>query len=219
MKRAFVVSCFLSLAMIALSLGLLIAPGTHVSAQGVPIINTVAGGAFTSSVPAKQAPMMKPSVAALDPSIPPASGFGLYVVDEVQTRVVIRFVNGTAGPLTRAGVTIQPGNVALIAGGGDIIDQIDGKPARMVDLVGVTGMVVDPTGRAIYLNLPDLYRAIIAINVDTQNFVFSGKTIWPGTCRRLDRYTATLRSWTSSSVVTTSILPPILSRIIQRLRL
>ncbi len=41
-------------------------------------------------------------------------------------------------------------------------------------------MAVDPSGRAIYLNLPDLYRAIIAINVDTQNFVIGGKTILPG---------------------------------------
>jgi uncharacterized protein (TIGR03437 family) len=180
MKRAFVVSLSLSLAIIALMLGLLDAPGTPVSAQGIPIINTVAGGGFTSSVPAKQAPMTEPSVTALDPSIPPAQGFGLYVVDKVKGRTVIRFVNGTQAPLVRAGITIQPGHIAHVAGGGDDQEQIDGEPARLVDLVLVTGMVVDPSGKAIYLNLPDLYRAIIAINVDTQNFVIGGKTILPG---------------------------------------
>ena len=90
--------------------------------------------------------MTEPSLTALDPSIPPAQGFGLYVVDEVKNRTVVRFVNGTEAPLVRAGVTIQPGHIAHVAGGGEIIppEQIDGQPARLVDLIAVTGMAVDP---------------------------------------------------------------------------
>ena len=145
--------------------------------QGIPIITTVAGGGFTTSVPVKEAPMIRPSVVALDPSV--QNGFGLYVVDEIQSRTVIRFVNASTAPLTRAGVTIQPGEIAVVAGGGDIFEQIDGLPARSVDLFDVTGLVVHPTGNAIFLNTPD-YRALLAINVSTQNFVIAGKTVQPG---------------------------------------
>jgi len=177
MKRAVVVSCSLTLALLALVIGFT-PPGSAFEVnQGVPIITTVAGGGTNSSVPVRQAPMGKPSVVALDTSL--QNGFGLYIVDEIQGRTVIRYANGSNVAVIRAGVNIGVGEVAVVAGGGDIFENIDGLPARVVDLGRVTGLVVDPSGNAIYLNAPD-YRAILLVNVSANPFTTGGKTVQPG---------------------------------------
>ena len=178
MKRAIVVSCSLSLALLALLIGF--GPGAAKAfevQQGIPIINTVAGGGSSSSVPVRQAPMTKPSVAALDASV--QTGFGLYVVDEIQSRIVIRYINGSTSAVIKAGVNIGAGEIAVIAGGGDIDQSIDGLPARTIALGNITGMVVHPSGDAIFLNAPD-YKAILIVNVSPNPFTTQGKTVQPG---------------------------------------
>lgn len=177
MKRAIVVSCSLALALLALVIGFTPSGSAFEAQQGVPIITTVAGGGSSSSVPVQQAPMTRPSVVALDTSL--QNGFGLYVVDEIQGRTVVRYANGSNAAVIRAGVNIGVGEIAVVAGGGDIFENIDGLPARVVDLQRVTGLVVDPSGNAIYLNAPD-YRAILLINVSTNPFTTGGKTVQPG---------------------------------------
>lgn len=177
MKRAIVVSCSLALALLALVIGFTPSGSAFEVQQGVPIITTVAGGGSSSSVPVRLAPMSKPSVVALDTSL--QNGFGLYVVDEIQGRTVIRYANGSNAAVIRAGVNIGVGEIAVVAGGGDIFENIDGQPARVVDVGRVTGLVVDPSGNAIYLNTPD-YKEILLVNVSANPFTTGGKTVQPG---------------------------------------
>jgi len=136
-------------------------------------ISTIAGGGFGSDVPAKQSPMVLPTAVALDPR-----GRGFYVIDEVDGTSLLRFVNTTANPLMLAGVTIQPGSINLIAGGG--VQSNDGLSPLDTDLAQVTGVAVDPTGNALYLTIPS-FSAIRVINVGTQDFNVLGKTIVPAT--------------------------------------
>lgn len=136
-------------------------------------ISTIAGGGFGSDVPAKQAPMVLPTAVALDPR-----GRGFFVVDEVDGTSLLRFVSTSSVPVTLAGVTIQPGNINLIAGGGTLSE--DGISPRDTDLAQITGVAVDPSGDAIYLTIPS-FLAIRVINVGTQNLTILGKTIVPGT--------------------------------------
>lgn len=137
------------------------------------IISTVAGGGFGSDVPAKQAPMVLPTAVVLDPR-----GRGFYVVDEVDGTSLLRFVSTSSVTITLAGVTIQPGHINLIAGGG--IQSNDGISPLDSDLAQVTGLAVDPSGDAVYMTIPS-FSAIRAINVGTQNLTVLGKTIVPGT--------------------------------------
>lgn len=137
------------------------------------IISTIAGGGFGSDVPARQAPMVLPTAVAFDPL-----GRGFYVIDEVDGTSLLRFVNTSANPLTLAGVTISPGSINLIAGGG--VQSNDGVSPRDTDLAQVTGLAVDPSGNAIYLTIPS-FSAIRAINVSEQDFTVIGKTIVAGT--------------------------------------
>ena len=136
-------------------------------------ISTIAGGGFGSEVPAKQAPMVLPTAVALDPR-----GRGFFVVDEVDGTSLLRFVSTSSVPVTLAGVTIQPGHINLIAGGG--VQSEDGISPLDTDLAQITGLAVDPSGDAIYLTIPS-FSAIRTINVGTQNLTVLGKTIVPGT--------------------------------------
>ncbi len=136
-------------------------------------ISTIAGGGFGSDVPVRQAPMVLPTAVALDPR-----GRGFYIVDEVDGTSLLRFVNTLTVPVTLAGVTVQPGNINLIAGGG--VQSNDGVLPRDTDLAQVTGLAVDPSGDAVYLSIPSFF-AIRVINIGTQNLTVLGKTITPGT--------------------------------------
>ncbi len=135
------------------------------------IISTVAGGGFSNNVPPREAPMVYPSATALDPL-----GRGFYVVDEVNNSSLLRFVNTAANPVTLAGATIPPGQIGLVAGSGAAPEL--GK-ARESDLSLVTGLVVDPSGNAVYLCTP-LVNSIRVINVGTQSLTYFGVTTAPG---------------------------------------
>ncbi len=135
------------------------------------IISTIAGGGFANNVPPREAPMAYPAATALDPL-----GRGFYVVDEVNGSSLLRFVNTTANPVTLAGATIPPGQLGLVAGGGAVPEF--GK-ARESDLSLVTGLVVDPSGNAVYVCAP-LINSIRVINVGTQSLSFFGVTTAPG---------------------------------------
>src|SRR5262245_17795749 len=99
-------------------------------------ISTIAGGGLGSNVAAKQAPMVLPTAAALDPK-----GRGFYVVDEVDGTSLVRFVNTSDAAATLGGVTIQPGSINLIAGGGTSVG--DNINPRDTDLAEITGIAID----------------------------------------------------------------------------
>lgn len=136
-------------------------------------ITTIAGGGLGSNVPARHAPMEQPTGVALDPQ-----GRGFYVIDEVNSTSLLRFVNTSANAVTLGGVTIQSHQINLIAGGGTQIS--DDVPARDADLAEVKGLVVDPSGNAVYLAIPD-FGAIRVVNVGAQDVTVLSKTIAPGT--------------------------------------
>lgn len=140
------------------------------------VISTIAGGGFSANAPVKQAPMVLPTATAVDPL-----GRGLYVIDEINGTSLLRFVNTTAAPVTLAGVTILPGNISLIAGGGI---STDSTVPSDIDLTLVTGLVVDPSGNVVYLTTP-LAGAIRAINVGTQDFSILRQTVQPGTIKTI----------------------------------
>ncbi|MDQ3011953.1 MAG: HYR domain-containing protein, partial [Acidobacteriota bacterium] len=120
--------------------------------------------------------MVLPTAVAVDPL-----GRGFYVVDESNGTSLLRFVNITTAAVTLAGVTIQPGGINLIAGGGAAVDA---AALRDVDLTLVTGIVVDPSGNAVYLTAP-LAGGIRAINVSTQDFSILRQTVQPATIKTI----------------------------------
>jgi sugar lactone lactonase YvrE len=134
-------------------------------------ISTIAGGGFANNAPPREAPMVYPVGTALDPL-----GRGLYVVDEVDGTSLLRFINTSANPVTLAGVAIPPQQIGLVAGGGAVPEL---GLARESDLSLVTGIVVDPSGNAVYISTP-LANSIRAINVGTQPLIVQGNTIAPG---------------------------------------
>lgn len=149
---------------------------TSVSAQNASgpsiTISTIAGGGFSSNIPVKQAPMGLPSGVALDPQ-----SRGFYVLDEIDSASLLRFVNTTTDNITLAGTMVFSQHINLIAGGGLQLD--DGVAARDTGLATVTGLAVDPSGNAVYLSTP-AGGGIRVLNVSTQNFTVLGKTIAPG---------------------------------------
>ena len=140
------------------------------------MISTIVGGGFSTSAPVKEAPMVLPTAVAIDPQ-----GRGFYVVDDVGGTSLLRFVNTTALPVTLAGVTIQPGQINLLAGGGILPDTTS---LRDIDLTQVTGLAIDPTGNVIYLATP-IVAAFRAINIGTQDFTILRQTIQPGTIKTI----------------------------------
>ncbi|MEK7833999.1 MAG: HYR domain-containing protein, partial [Acidobacteriota bacterium] len=140
------------------------------------MISTIAGGGFSTNAPVKQAPMVLPTAVATDPQ-----GRGFYVIDDINGTSLLRFVNTTASPVTLGGVTIQPGNINLIAGGGQAADST--SPTD-VDLTLISGLAVDPGGNVVYL-ASSVVNAIRAINVGTQDFTILRQTIQPGTLKTI----------------------------------
>ncbi len=140
------------------------------------MISTIAGGGFSTNAPIKQAPMVLPTAVAIDPQ-----GRGFYVIDEVNGTSLLRFVNTTANTVVLGGVTILPGQINLIAGGGISLDTTS---LTDVDLTLVSGLAVDPTGNVVYL-ASGVVNAIRAINVGTQDFTILRQTIQPGTIKTI----------------------------------
>lgn len=140
------------------------------------MISTIAGGGFSTSAPVKQAPMVMPTAVAIDPK-----GRGFYVVDDVNGTSLLRFVNTTGNAVTLGGVTIQPGHINLLAGGGIAPDS---TAPLDIDLTQVTGLAVDPSGDVVYLATP-IVAAFRAINVGTQDFTILRTTIQPGAIKTI----------------------------------
>lgn len=142
------------------------------SVNGAMTISTVVGGGYSTNVAVRQAPMTQPTQVARDPQ-----GRGFYVIDEVESASLLRFVNTSSQVVTLAGVTIQPGGINLIGGGGPSVDE--NVAPRLADLVQVTGLAIDASGDVIYLCIPGL-GAIRAVNVGTQNVIVLNQTVEPG---------------------------------------
>ncbi|MFN0109767.1 MAG: hypothetical protein ACKVZH_13010, partial [Blastocatellia bacterium] len=138
------------------------------------MISTIAGGGFSANAPVKQAPMVAPTAVAVDPQ-----GRGFYVIDDNNGTSLLRFVNITASAVTLGGVTIQPGNINLIAGGGlapDSTSLVD------VDLTLISGLATDTAGNIVYMISP-VSNSIRAVNVGSQDFSIFRQTIQPGTTK------------------------------------
>lgn len=140
------------------------------------MISTIAGGGFSTNAPIKQAPMVLPTAVATDPK-----GRGFYVIDDINGTSLLRFVNTTANSVNLGGVTIQPGSINLIAGGGQLADST--SPTE-VDLTLISGLAVDPSGDVVYL-ASSVVNAIRAINLGTQDFTILRQTIQPGTIKTI----------------------------------
>lgn len=140
------------------------------------VISTIAGGGFSTNAPVRQAPMVLPTAVALDPL-----GRGFYVADENNGTGFLRFVNTSGQPVTLAGVTVLPGHINLIAGGGTTTDT---TALRDIDLTLITGLCVDPSGNVVYLATP-LVNAIRAINVGNGDFSILRQTIQPGNIKTI----------------------------------
>ena len=108
--------CFVAFLFVTFALTELLAtPAGHkISLKGVPSINSVVGngsvGSDGNGVPATQATMNYPYGLATD------SAGNLYLADS--NNFLVRVVNRQNVAITVAGVTIQPGNIATVAGSG-----------------------------------------------------------------------------------------------------
>jgi sugar lactone lactonase YvrE len=124
----------------------------EVSASGT--ISTIAGngqaGSSGDGGPATSAEFYSPRGIALD-----TSG-NLYIADFSANRV--RAVNRQPSAITIAGVTIQPGDIATVAGNGTAGYLGDGGPASQAELNGPSKLVIDYLGN---LYIADYYNNLI----------------------------------------------------------
>ncbi|MEP7271701.1 MAG: hypothetical protein ABI882_09355 [Acidobacteriota bacterium] len=138
------------------------------------IITTAVGGGYSSSAPAKQAPISLPIGVVRD-----TQGRGLFFIDDIQGSRLLRFLNTSQNSVTLAGATIKAGEIGLIAGGGND-DAVDGANPREVYLGGMNGMVVHPSGNIIFFGLPILSSAnVMAINLSTLTVPFGERPPLP----------------------------------------
>jgi len=100
--------------------------------------------------PAAQAQLYHPAGIALD-----AAG-NLYIADVNNSRV--RVVNRQSSAITIGGVTIQPGNLATIAGNGTAGFSGDNGPSTQAELNRPAGVAIDPLG---YLYIADEYNNLV----------------------------------------------------------
>ncbi|MGE3947756.1 MAG: PKD domain-containing protein [Blastocatellales bacterium] len=133
-------------------------------------IDTVAGG-YGEGNPIRQAPFGELSAVAMDPQ-----GRGLYVADNVSGQSIIRFLNLSNAAVTLAGVTIQPGTVRLIAGGGFEIGE--NTPARTSDLGQVTGLGVSGDGNVLYF-ANKIDARVSGLNLSSSSTIIAGQAIAP----------------------------------------
>jgi uncharacterized protein (TIGR03437 family) len=154
------------------------APGTYnwalttrVTGVGAATIETVAGGLGEGN-PATQVSFASLVAVARDPQ-----GRGVYVAEEGDAGSVIRFINLGGAPATIAGVTVAPGAVRLIAGGG--LDLGENAKAADADLGNVTGLGASPNGQLLYF-VNSLDRQVRAINVSASSVTVGGASIGSG---------------------------------------
>ncbi|MGE0101264.1 MAG: PKD domain-containing protein [Blastocatellales bacterium] len=138
---------------------------------GSTMIDTVAGG-YGEGNAIKQAPFGDLSAIARDPQ-----GRGIYVADNVSGQSIIRFLNLSNSAVTLAGVTIQPGTVRLIAGGGFEIGE--NTNARTSDLGQVTGLGVSGDGNILYF-ANKIDARVSGVNLSSGNVTIGGASIAAG---------------------------------------
>ncbi|MBK9313376.1 MAG: hypothetical protein IPM55_03875 [Acidobacteria bacterium] len=139
--------------------------------SGSTLIDTVAGG-FGEGNPIRQAPFGELSAIARDPQ-----GRGIYVADNVSGQSIIRFLNLSGSAVTLAGVTIQPGTVRLVAGGG--FDIGENTPALTADLGQVTGLGVNAAGTILFL-ANKIDGKVSGLNLTAGNVTIGGASIAAG---------------------------------------
>lgn len=112
------------------------------SRAGAQLLRTVVGsstaGYSGDGGPASSALLQNPFGLALD------SAGNVYIGDSSNNRV--RVVNTGANAITVAGVTIQPGNIATVAGNGTAGFSGDGGPATSAQINNPSGVAVDSSG-------------------------------------------------------------------------
>ncbi len=119
-------------------------PGHKVSLLGAPWISTLAGQGWDSSGysgdggPASAAALYYPYSVTVD-----GSG-NVYIADS--DNYAVRVVNTQNVAITAFGVTIQPGNIATVAGTGSVGYSGDGGPATNAQLGWVAGLALDASG-------------------------------------------------------------------------
>ena len=143
-------------------------------ASGANQIETVAGGLGEGN-PSTQATIQEVPQLARDPL-----GRGVFLIDSTNEFFNLRFINTSNTAVTLAGVTIAPGVIRSIAGGGASTD--DGIPARTADLAVVTGLAVNPAGSLVYL-LNSTDGLLRAINVSSAAVTVNGTPLDSGRIR------------------------------------
>jgi sugar lactone lactonase YvrE len=151
---------------VAGSTTMVVSPGT---------ITTVAGngtqGSGGDGGPASLATLNAPLGTAED------SQGNVYIADFDGDR--IRVVNTQSDPITVAGVTIQPGNIATIAGDGNGKFSGDGGPATSAEIYGPTGLHFDSSGNLYFADADN--NRVRVINLQASPIMVAGITIQPGT--------------------------------------
>jgi sugar lactone lactonase YvrE len=144
MSRAFTLF-FLNVLVLTLGLSNLWArpAGPKVSLRGVPIINTIAGngigGGTGDGAAAAAAELQYPSGVTLD------RAGNIYIADS--ENYAVRVVNTQRTAITVAGISIQPGNIATVAGTlGTSGNSGNGGAATSAQIGWVNGIAVDGNG-------------------------------------------------------------------------
>ncbi len=119
-------------------------------------IDTIAGG-FGEGNQAIQATLREVQLLARDPL-----GRGLYIVDSIGDSSFLRFINTGTIAAQVGGVTVEPGAIRVIAGGGTSLS--DNVASTTADLVFPTGLTVSPNGGLVYI-LNQLDGVLRVINV------------------------------------------------------
>jgi len=140
-------------------------PGTIATIAGVGTQGYSGDGG-----PAAKAELYNPVSVAAD-----GSG-NFYIADLDNQR--IRFVNAGTKPVTVANVTVQPGNIATVAGAGSQGYSGDGGPALKAELNNPNGVAVDASGN-LYIADTDNQR-IRFVNIGSKPITVANLTVQPG---------------------------------------
>ncbi|MFZ4629682.1 MAG: PKD domain-containing protein, partial [Blastocatellia bacterium] len=143
---------------------------------GSRTIETIVGG-LGEGTNARQATLQEVPQLARDPL-----GRGVYLIDASTEFSILRFMNTTGTPVTLAGVTIEPGLVRVLAGGGQSVS--DNVDARQSDLASISGLAISPGGDLVYL-INALDGLLRVINVSAAPVNVLGNALSAGQIRTL----------------------------------
>ncbi|HEV2352239.1 MAG TPA: choice-of-anchor D domain-containing protein [Terriglobia bacterium] len=143
------------------------------------IISTVAGNGVASfggdGGPPTAAELHTPMGVAVDPR-----GI-IYFADFDNLRV--RAINTSSSPITVAGVTIEPGTIATVAGNGQTTFSGDGGPPTSAGLWAPSAVLLDSAGN-LYISDTDLNRVRL-VNMQSSVLQVFGVTVQPGTIQTI----------------------------------